>query len=156
MQRKEPWDSLVAAQAYVDELLTSPWWQRQFPSVRSVVLFDHEGKYALAHKGVHGGAIQLPRWARTPLTLLHELAHLASPPTTIGHGPVYAGIYLLLVQHYMGEGVALQLARHFAARRVRVQPYEGPRHHYFVPRRRGVACQDIAARVCPAPGTQRP
>jgi hypothetical protein len=124
------WDSLVAAQLYVDELVTSPWWQRHFPSVRCVVLFDHGGKYALAHKGGHGGAIQFPRWARTPLTLMHEFEHLASPRTTVGHGPVYAGIYLLLVQHGMGERVAMKLEHQFSARRVRVQAYEGPHHHW--------------------------
>jgi putative metallohydrolase (TIGR04338 family) len=147
------WDSLLAAQAYVDELLTSPWWHRHFPSVRCVVLFDHGGKDALAHKGGHGGAIRLPYWARTPLTLMHELAHIASPRTTVGHDPVYAGIYLLLVQHCLGERVASLLARHFAARRVRVQPYEGPRQHFYRPRRRGVARQGIAARVHPTTPT---
>jgi hypothetical protein len=150
------WDSLVAAQQYVDGLLASPWWQMHFPSVRSVVLFDPGGKYALAHKGVHGGAIEFPRWARTQLTLFHELAHLASPAATIGHGPVYAGIYLLLVQHGMPERVAARLEHHFSARRVRVQAYEGPRHHYFVPRRRGVVRQDRAARVRPATPTRCP
>jgi hypothetical protein len=103
--------------------------------------------YALTHKGVHGGAIQLPRWARTPLTLMHELAHLASPPPAVGHGPVYACIYLLLVQHCMGERLASQLARHFSARRVRVQAYAGLRHHFLVLRRRAVARQGMAARM---------
>jgi len=96
---------------------------------------------------VHGGAIHFPRPARTQLTLLHELAHLASPPGTVGHGPAFAGIYLLLVQHCMPERVAARLESHFSARRVRVQAYAGPRHHWFVPRRRGVARQDRAARV---------
>jgi hypothetical protein len=179
MQRREPWDirdvqrkrlydaenrvsegrvwnSLVAAQTYLDGLLASPWWQMHFPSVRCVVLFDRGGKYPLAHKGVHGGAIEFPRGSRTQLTLLHELAHLASPPTTVGHSPAFAGIYLMLVQHCMPEPVALQLEYHFSARRVRVQAYEGPRHHYFVPRRRGVARQAIAARVHPATSAKRP
>ena len=150
------WDSLAGAQSYLDELLTSSWWQRHFPSVRCVVLFDQGAKYALAHKGVHGGAIQFPAWARTQLTLLHELAHLASPTGTVGHGPVFAGIYLLLVQHGMGEPVAAQLASHFAARRVRVQPYEGPHHHDLLRRRRGVAHQGIAARVHSTPTARRP
>jgi putative metallohydrolase (TIGR04338 family) len=150
------WDSLLAAQQYVDGLLASPWWHRHFPSVRCVVLFDHGGQYALAHKGVHGGAIQFPRGARTPLTLMHELAHLASPPRTICHGPVYAGIYLRLVQHCMGERVAVQLAHQFAAHRVHVHAYEGPRHHFFVLTRRAVARQDRAARGRPAPGTRLP
>ena len=91
------WASLLEAQSYLDRLLASPWWQMHFPSVRCVVLFAQEGKYAVAHKGVHGGAIQLPHWALNQLTLVHELAHLASPPETIGHGPAFAGIYLLLV-----------------------------------------------------------
>jgi hypothetical protein len=88
-----------------------------FPSVRSVVLFDDEGKYALGHKWGHGGAIQFPRRARTQPTLLHEFAHLASPPAALGNGPVYAGIYLLLVQHCMPERVTAQLASHFSAPR---------------------------------------
>jgi putative metallohydrolase (TIGR04338 family) len=141
------WDSLVAAQQYVDESLASPWWQMHFPSVRCVVLFNREGTYAQAHKGVHGGAIQLPSWALNQLTLVHELAHLASPPETIGHGPAFAGIYLLLVQHCMEAHVAWQLECHFSARRVQVQAYEGPRHHWFILRRMGVARQRIAARL---------
>ena len=150
------WDRLVAAQQYVDDLLASPWWQRHFPSVRCVVLFDQRGQYARAHKGVHGGAIQFPRWARTELTLLHELAHLASPPAAVAHGPAFAGIYLMLVQYYMEAHIAWQLERRFAAHRVRVHAYEGPRHHFFVLTRRAVACQDRAARGRPAPGTRRP
>ena len=141
------WDSLVAAQSYLDGLLASPWWQMHFPSVRCVVLFDQGGQYARAHKGVHGGAIQLPRWARTELTLFHELAHLASPPATADHGPAFAGIYLMLVQHCMEERIAVQLERRFAAHRVHVHAYEEPRHHFFVVTRRAVAGQDRAARV---------
>jgi hypothetical protein len=141
------WDSLVAAQAYLDGLLASPWWPMHFPSVRCVVLFDGDhGQLAQGHKGVHGGAIQLPRWAWTQRMLLHELTHIASPPATVGHGPAFAGIYLLLVQHWMGEHVAAQLAYAFHAHRVQVQRYVGPRHHYFTLQRRGVARWRLAAR----------
>ena len=146
----------MAAQPSLDGLLASPRWQMHFPSVRCVVLFDQGRQYALAHKGVHGGAIQLPRSARTQLTLLHELAHLASLPATVGHGPAFAGIYLMLVQHCMEKRIAVQLERHFSAHRVHVQAYEGPRHHFFVLTRRAVACQDRAARERPAPGTSCP
>lgn len=45
----------------------------------------------------------------------------------------------MLVQHCMEERIAGQLADHFAARRVHVQAYEGPRHHFFVLSRRAVA-----------------
>jgi putative metallohydrolase (TIGR04338 family) len=141
------WVSLTAAQCYLDGLLASPWWQRHFPSVRCVVLFNQERKYALAHKGVHGGAIQLPRWALNQLTLVHKLAHIANPPETIGHGPVFAGIYLLLVQHCMEAHIAGQLAHHFSAHHVQVQAYEGPRHHWFIVHCRGGARPRIAARV---------
>jgi hypothetical protein len=150
------WDSLAAAQSYLDGLLASPWWQMYFPSVRCVVLFDRGGTYAVAHKGVHGGAIEFPRRARTPLTLFHELAHLACPPGAVGHGPVFAGIYLLLVQHGRGEHVAARMASQFAAGRVRVQPYQGPCHHYLTPRRRGVALRSLAARLHPATTTTCP
>jgi putative metallohydrolase (TIGR04338 family) len=141
------WDNLTAAQFYLDRLLASPWWQMYFPSVRCVVLFHREGTYALAHKGVHGGAIQLPHWALNQRTLVHELAHIASPPETIGHGPIFAAIDLLLVQHCMGAHVAWELARHFSAHHVQVHAYEGPRHHWFLLGCRGGVRQRIAARV---------
>jgi putative metallohydrolase (TIGR04338 family) len=150
------WDSLPEAQSYLDGLLVSPWWQMHFPSVRCVVLFAQERKYAVAHKSVHGGTIQLPHWALNQLTLVHELAHLASPPGTIGHDPVFAGIYLLLVQYGMDAHVAWQWECHFSARRVQVQAYEGPRHHWFILRRMGVARQRIAARLLSVTPTHGP
>jgi hypothetical protein len=150
------WDSLAAAQPYVDGLPASPWWQMHFPSVRSLVPFDPGGRYALAHKGVHGGAIQLPRWARTELTRRHARAHRASPPATVGHGPAFAGISRLRGRHGPGAQVAAQLARHFSVGRVRVQASEGPCRHHCVLRRRGVARRDKAARAHPAPTTKWP
>ena len=62
----------------------------------------------------------------------------------------------LLVQHGMGDHVAARLEYHFSARRVQVQAYKGPRHHYVVLRRRGVARQGIAARVPSATPTGYP
>jgi hypothetical protein len=75
---------------------------------------------------------------------------------TVGHGPAFAGIYLMLVQHCMEERIAVQLERRFSAHRVHVQAYERPCHHFFVLSRRAVARQDRAARVRPAPSARPP
>jgi hypothetical protein len=126
------WDSIVGAQYYVDRLLTSPWWQQHFPSVRDVVVLDVGSRpSSRGPKGVHGGAIELSNVMCDQLTVLHELAHIASPPATADHGAEFARIYLLLVRHYMGNGVAAKLACNFDAHRVRVQDYAGPCHHFF-------------------------
>jgi hypothetical protein len=62
------WDSLVAAQAYLDALLVSPWWQVHFPSVRCVVLFDQGGE-------VYPGAQTGPRRRNSVAPLGTHPAH---------------------------------------------------------------------------------
>jgi putative metallohydrolase (TIGR04338 family) len=126
------WDSIVGAQRYVDRLLATPWWQQSFPSVWYVVVLDGgPRRYSDGDKGVDAGVIKLSSFMRNQLTILHELAHIARPAATAGHGPEFAGIYLFLVRQCMGNGVAAKLACNFDAHRVKVQDYAGPRHHYF-------------------------
>jgi hypothetical protein len=66
------------------------------------------------------------------LIILHELAHLAQPFCTAGHGPEFAGIYLALVRRYIGVRRERSLTAAFERHGVRVQPFDGvPRHHIF-------------------------
>lgn len=48
----------------------------------------------------HGGAVSLPRWARNPWVILHELAHELA--RTFDHGPRFTGVLIGLVSRWMG------------------------------------------------------
>jgi putative metallohydrolase (TIGR04338 family) len=144
------WDSIVGAQDYVNRLLATPWWQQYFPSVRYVVILDGgPRRYSDGDKSVDAGVIRLSSLMRNQLTILHELAHIARPAATAGHGPEFAGIYLFLVRRCMGNGVAARLACNFDEHRVKVQDYTGPRHYYF----EDLYFEDLTCETC---GDRRP
>lgn len=48
--------------------------------------------------------VNLPRWSRNPVIMLHELAHVLTirwlGDNQIAHGPEYVGIYVTLLQKY--------------------------------------------------------
>ena len=65
------------------------------------------------------GVLQMPKWARTELVLLHEVAHCLTPWTFAGHGPEYAGVLLTLARRGMGPATAQRMEDAFARERVR-------------------------------------
>ena len=72
--------------------------------------------------------IRLPRWSRTTMIVLHEVAHgvlWATQPTAAGHGPEYARLYLEMLARYADVDVA---TAHWRGTRQR------PRKVRFAPR----------------------
>lgn len=85
-------------------------------------VFDGRG----SHRGrASAYQIHLPRWARKPWVILHEMAHSANDrhnrSCKAGHGREWAGLYLYLVRRVLGDEWFHELARQFEARRV---PYD--------------------------------
>ena len=68
--------------------------------------------------------IKLPRWSRSELIILHEIGHVVTPSDYAGHGPEYAGNYLMLVAHFMGQQVAAELTAAFDSQNVKYK-YNG-------------------------------
>jgi putative metallohydrolase (TIGR04338 family) len=103
-------------QAYVDGLAGADWflarWGPQSFEVRPG--FGHRRATATEE-----GVLQMPKWARTELVLLHEVAHCLTPTTCAAHGPEYAGVLLALARRGMGPGTAQALEDAFARQRVR-------------------------------------
>lgn len=64
--------------------------------------------------------INLPRWARTPRVVLHEVAH-ALGPEGAAHGPEFARLHLELLNRYedVPVGPAKRIGVHQKPRRVR-------------------------------------
>lgn len=104
-------------QAWVDGLVATGWfvarWGERSFEVRPG--FGHRRATADAANGV----LQMPKWARSELVLLHEIAHCLTPLTFASHGPEYAGVLLALARRGMGPGPAQRLEDAFAAERVR-------------------------------------
>ena len=66
-------------------------------------------------------AIKLPRWSRSKQVVCHEVAHAYAymlSPRPAWHGREFAGIYLLLVKHGLGEEAYRDLRKRFCQGRV--------------------------------------
>lgn len=130
--RSGPIMSPEEVKAYAYRVYLSDWWadqgfERQAGRPLSF-LFPDKGESAWARRG----RLQLsfPPWSRRPFVILHELAHLATPPisweneseATRSHGPEFARIFLLMVSHWLGPEAAIELRRGFKKCGVKVAP----------------------------------
>jgi putative metallohydrolase (TIGR04338 family) len=65
--------------------------------------------------------VSLPKWARTELVILHELAHTITPPRYCSHGVTYIRNYLKLVRRFMGDHTWKELKARFKTNKVRTR-----------------------------------
>lgn len=120
-----PTMTMTEIRRWVGRLTRSSWWRRRFPGCRYIAVRDGRGRRSAAGQNCgHFGVIKLPRWARNPLVVLHEVAHAVQPRRTAAHGPEFARIYLDLVRRWIGPRTAVRL--NTAMRRERV--LLAPRH----------------------------
>ena len=103
-------------QAYVDALAGADWFLRRWGERAFDVRpgFGHRRATADEH-----GVLQMPKWARSELVLLHEVAHCLTPRSVASHGPEYAGVLLALARRAMSPGTAQCLEDAFVRQRVR-------------------------------------
>lgn len=118
-------------QAYVDALTRADWFTARWPDRAFEVRPGFGHRKATADVN---GVLQMPKWARSEMVLLHEVAHCLTPWTFAAHGPEYAGVLLSLVRRSMGPSPAQALEDAFDRQRVRcsgaalaVLPPAGPR-----------------------------
>jgi len=78
----------------------------------------------------------MPKWARSEMVLLHEVAHCLTPWTFAAHCPEYAGVLLALVRRVMGPSPAQTLEDAFDRQRVRTN----------------LAAVPVGASISPRPG----
>ncbi|MDQ4069743.1 MAG: hypothetical protein M3203_09800 [Actinomycetota bacterium] len=103
-------------QAYVDGVVAAEWFVARW-GARSFEVrpgFGHRRATANEH-----GVLQMPKWARSELVLLHEVAHCLTPATVASHGPEYAGVLVALARRAMNPATAQSLEDAFARHRVR-------------------------------------
>ncbi len=103
-------------QAYVDALVRADWFAARWPDRSFEVRPGFGHRRATADLN---GVLQMPKWARTEMVLLHEVAHCLTPWIYASHGPEYAGVLLSLVRRSMGPATGQALEDAFDRHRVR-------------------------------------
>ena len=111
-----PLPTVELLQAYVDDLGGTDWFRARWGDRAFEVRPGHGHRRATADRD---GVLQMPRWARTELVLLHEVAHCLTPTTFAAHGAEYAGVLLSLVRRAVDPGAAQRLEDAFGRNRVR-------------------------------------
>lgn len=115
--------SLETYQMIVDSITESAFWAK--------LLARSDMKPRHVKVGFRGGwrtnatgspsYINLPPWARTIATLIHELAHSATDWGAQHHFP-FAAAHLELVKHYFGRERYERLKRCYKRQKVRIKP----------------------------------
>jgi putative metallohydrolase (TIGR04338 family) len=108
--------TVEALQAYVDGLAAADWFGGRW-GARSFEVRPGYGHRRATADG--NGVLQMPRWSRTELVVLHEMAHCLTPVSYAPHGPEYAGVFLALVRRGLTPAVAQALEDAFARHGVR-------------------------------------
>ena len=109
-------------------VLHSPWFKKQFPRGPSqLTVLGKRGSWAFGSTT----KLQLPQWAWTKLTVLHELTHGTVWNNCINswaiphHGWQFTKTFLQLIQHFMGKAYADLLKMEYRELKVRYKkPYK--------------------------------
>jgi len=125
-------ETVEEMQAWVDKIVRTRWWRvYKLPSAskakhRAGRLISY-GKITVkdgrARRSASGwrGSIKMPKWSRTKLIVLHEVAH-AIQTESPSHGRQYARIYLDLVTRFIGPEAGRQLKAAYVKHHVRSNP----------------------------------
>jgi hypothetical protein len=102
----QPFLNLDHVVDYTEQLLSSDWWQEEFPHIQWVWLYtSNNTKYAWTlRREVH-----LPPFAMNESYLLHELAHVACWNESVyvcHHDKEFRVTFEKILRHAMGDWVA--------------------------------------------------
>jgi putative metallohydrolase (TIGR04338 family) len=116
---KDPkFNDLPETKKYIEGVMASPFWREHFKGVNLLKLGDGRRR---AHPcggpwwGYDGISLKLPRFSRTKMIVLHEMAHGVQPRDTAWHGPEFCQIYVALVYRFMGFDRGEELRKAFVA-----------------------------------------
>ena len=129
-------------EAWVKGIIREPWFRYRWPHIKTCrVETPNRKELAMGEfDGRDCANLSLPRWCRTEIGVLHELAHCCVPPILDrpSHGPEYAGAYLFLVEKVRGPEEAAMLRESFKKYGVKYRtPRKGYSHRRRATRRRG-------------------
>lgn len=101
-------------QRFVDDVLRTRAVRARWPG-KTVRVVLKRGGSAYGYTG----RITLPKFARNPWVILHEVAHCLQSGTGAAHGAEFAGTYLFLIRTALGKEAGDRLLISYKAHRVR-------------------------------------
>lgn len=115
--------SIQEAEAYVRSVEADPIWEELLKrSGRTPIPGGLKIESGRRHGHARGGTthLVLPPWARSPVVILHEMAHSAT--RTGCHNWPFAAAFLVLVKEFLGEDQEQILKQSFKSHGVRYAP----------------------------------
>ena len=114
---------------FVNAIHRSRWFKgflrKQNPQMYIRAIFIHDGRgtrKGFAWRYLNGNAVlNLPRWSRSKLIILHELAHVITPDCGCyaSHGSEFCANYLELVRRWIDKDTHAALKDSFREHRVK-------------------------------------
>ncbi len=133
-----PIPSVKEVQDYVDKVTRSRWFKARWPRYaysKGKMVMTYGGKFIKQPHGIvvldgrrrrsaygsSNGSIAMPRWSRSELVILHEIAHVVtgSSRKIRAHGRYYCSNFLALIRHELGTEAADEMKQLFKEHRVR-------------------------------------
>ena len=117
-------EDIADVERRVKDIVSSKFWKENYPKATIVMVNDGRGRRAACWKS-NRRTIYMPKWSRSELIILHELAHAAHDGlidhdwTEAAHGWRFCDIYLSLVSRFMGRAAHDLLAGCFRLKNVR-------------------------------------
>ena len=106
-------DDIHALRKYVSDVSVDSEFGKRYPCYYNSIRVK-DGRHCRMATGSPAGYINMPRWSRSKLVILHEIAHVVSPCEEV-HGERFCGNFLWLVHKFMGEQYYLDLRGSFMA-----------------------------------------
>lgn len=113
---------------FVKEICNSRWYKNRAGRASYIKVKDGRGR---THAGgnYHYKQVKLPRWSRSRMVILHELAHTAVNHDKVpAHGREFCGWYLALVRRFVSEDAYKELRQHMQDVGVKVGAMPKPRY----------------------------
>jgi putative metallohydrolase (TIGR04338 family) len=119
--------SIKECQQYVNKVLKRNYIQRNYPTLKEIVVLDGRGRRSACATYRHGQwVICLPKWSRNEFIILHEIAHhLVGIGSKFAHDSYFATCLLDLTRNLLGREDALTLQAAFSYKGVKVRGKNG-------------------------------
>ncbi len=111
--------SIEATKAWLNTVTEARWFQSRWGAGFKVRVVSGSGSNA-TYRDSWDARIMLSARGRKPYVVLHELAHfIGGSDTLAAHGKEYAGLYLFLVEHALGDEAGKRLRAAFVEGKVK-------------------------------------
>lgn len=119
--KSQKFNDIHNCREYIKNITGRKWFIDQFGKKFKIKVYKSNNN-ANAH--YYTREIKLPEWAFDEIVILHEIAHLITPPPHSPHGALWANNYLNLVEYKLGSEEKNKLKKFFDDYKVKYTPFK--------------------------------